>query len=140
MVGDGLASLALVDVRQLRQLVLPQQADARDVEEGEHVGFGAARRLIKGVDIVGAGAAGIDHAGDAAGDADPIRLIMVNRRVGIAVHVRIDPTGAQAAVARQIQLANGADVRRQPPHRGDFAVFHRQIDQRVVRQSGASDY
>ncbi|MNH36787.1 hypothetical protein D3C79_976170 [compost metagenome] len=56
------------------------------------------------------------------------------------MHVGVDPTGAQAAVARQIQLPAGVDVIGQLPNDDNLAVLNRQIDQPVIRQPGASDY
>ncbi|MNJ01837.1 hypothetical protein D3C73_1615950 [compost metagenome] len=56
------------------------------------------------------------------------------------MHVGVNPAGAQVVITRQIPLPMSANVFSQLPDRGNLAVQDRQIDQSVIRQSGASDY
>ena len=68
-----------VDIGHIGQLILRNQPDAGDVEQRINFRRRFTGQLIEVIDVVGAGAAGIDHGGDAGGDADAIRLIMINR-------------------------------------------------------------
>ncbi len=68
-----------VDIGHIGQLILRNQPDAGDVEQRINFRRRFTGQLIEVIDVVGAGAAGIDHGGDAGGDADAIRLIVINR-------------------------------------------------------------
>ena len=68
-----------IDVGHIGQLVLGDQPDAGDVEQRKDLGGRAAGQLIKVVDIVRAGAAGINHRGHAGSNADAVWLVVVNR-------------------------------------------------------------
>ena len=76
---DRLLHRIRVNVGHVGQFVLGDQPDAGDIEQRINVGGRCASQLIKIIDVVRTGAAGINHGSDAGGDTDAVRLVMINR-------------------------------------------------------------
>jgi hypothetical protein len=122
-----------VNIGHIGQLVLGNQPDAGDIEQRINFGGGLAGQLIKVIDIVRAGAPGINHGGDAGGDTDAVRLVMINRRLRVAVNVGVNPAGADIIIA--VQINGFARRRANLAQRGDFSVVDGDIGQGIVDEA-----
>ncbi len=122
-----------VDIGHIGQFILRNQPDAGDIEQRINFRRRVTGQLIEVIDVVGAGAAGINHGGDAGGDADAVRLIVINRRIRVAVNVGVNPAGADVAVAVQIEGVAGG--RANLAQRRDFPVLDGDISQGIVDEA-----
>ena len=125
-----------VNIGHIGQFILGNQPDAGDIEQGIDFRRRFTGQLIELIDIVGAGAAGINHGGDAGGDANAVRLIVIYRRIWVAVNVGVNPAGADVAVALQIDGFTGG--RANLAQRPDFPVLNGDISQGIVDEARAA--
>ena len=133
----GLLHRVAVDLPHIRQLALRHDAGARDIDQRVDLGGGGAGNGVKIIDMIGAGAACVDNRRDARGDADGVRLVVIDRRFRIAVDVRINPACADVAASGQIAFAFRL-ARQAVGDGGDFAVLQRDIHQPLIRQPCAA--
>ena len=137
--ANGCRGKIHIEVPAIRQLVLAQQTDAGDVEQGMHPSLAARSDLLEVIHIVGSGAAGVDDGGDAGLYAHLVRLIVIDGGGGVAVGVAIDPASAHMHPAAEIQDLLRRCRLRQGADSGDFALPDGDIDELAISQPPRSD-
>ena len=68
-----------IDIGHIGQFVLGNQPHAGDVEQRIDVGRSFAGQLVEIVHVIRAGAARVNHGGDAGSDTDTVRFVVINR-------------------------------------------------------------
>ncbi len=137
--GNGRRGEIHIEVPAVGQLVLAQQADARDVEQGVHPGLAAGGETLEVIHVVGPGAAGVDDGGDAGLNAHLVRFIVIEGGGGVAVGVAVDPAGAHMHPAAEIQGLLRHGRLWQGAEGGDFALLDGDIDELAISLAPRSD-
>ena len=122
-----------VNIGHVGQLVLGNQPHAGDVQQGKDLGGGLAGNRVEIVHVVGPGAARVHHGGHAGGNADAVRLVVVNRGVRVAVYVGVNPACADEHVAVKLHRLAGGSVN--VARRGNFPVLNGDIGQGIVGEA-----
>ena len=130
---DRLLHRLCVDIRHIGQFILGNQPDAGNVKQGINLGRGFAGQLVEVINVVRTGAARVNHGGHAGSNPHAVRLIMVNRRVRIAVNVRVNPACADVIAA--VQFKGFARRRANLAKRRDFTVPDGDIGQGIVDEA-----
>ncbi|MNZ75581.1 hypothetical protein D3C78_940610 [compost metagenome] len=132
----GLLYRIRIDIGHVRQLVLSDQPDAGNIQQRENRRAGFAGDFVEIVHIVGTGTARVHDGRDASRDTDAVRLIMINRGVGVAVNVRINPARADKHFAVQLDGFVCGSVNL--TQRRNFAVLNGDVSQRIVGEARAA--
>ena len=125
-----------INIRHIGQFVLGNQPDAGDVQQGKHLGGGLAGNFIEIIHVICPGTAGIHHGGDARGNTYAVRLVVINRRVRVAVDVRVNPACADEHITVQLNRFTGGSVN--VAQRSDFPVLNGDIGQGIVGEARAA--
>ncbi len=135
--GHRLLHRLAIDLPHVGQFVLGDDTGAGDVDQGINLGLRRAGQLVKVINMIGTGAARIDHRRHAVGHAYRIGFIMVDGGFGIAVNVGVDPACAEVVATRQITFLVCAALH--PANGGDAAILHCDVDHLLIAESCRAD-